>query len=68
MNAAELAQQEGVKNRLAVWKFFRENPCHTKGDCASALGLTPHTVGAHCRAIRDGWRPEPTADLEAQNG
>lgn len=58
MNASELAQQEGLKNRMAVWNFFRKNPCHTKGECAKALGLTAQTVGTHCKAIREGWRPE----------
>lgn len=57
MNAAELKQAESAKIRQAVWDWFRENPCHTKGECAVALGLNPATVGKHCKAIRDGWRP-----------
>lgn len=64
MNASEIAQQEGLKNRHAVWKFFRDNPCHTKGECAAALGLTRTTVGKHCDAIRKGWRPQGASDNE----
>ena len=57
MNASEAARKEGLKNRKAVWDFFCDNPCHTKGECAEALGLTRTTVGGHCQAIKDGWRP-----------
>lgn len=62
MNAAESSKKKGLQNRLAVWEFFRKNPCHTKGEAAEALGLTRTTVGGHCQAIRDGWRPEGHVD------
>lgn len=57
MNAAELKKAESAKIRQDVWDWFQQNPCHTKGECAAALGHTPTTIGKHCRAIRDGWRP-----------
>lgn len=57
MNASEIKQLEGQRNRMAVWRFFRENPCHTKSEAAAHLGLTRKTVGDHCAAIKLGWRP-----------
>lgn len=57
MNAIDLAERRGAENRIAVWNFFRDNPCHTKKECCAALGLSAPTVGKHCRAIREGWRP-----------
>jgi len=57
MNAIDIAQRDGANNRAAVWNFFQDNPCHTKAECAKALGLSAKTVGGHCRAIRGGWRP-----------
>jgi len=51
-------QLTGIKNRTAVYNFFRENPCHTRGECAKALGLHLWTVTGHAKAIKAGWRPE----------
>ena len=48
---------DAVSNRTAVWSFFRDNPCHSRLDCAAALGLHRKTVDAHAVAIREGWRP-----------
>jgi hypothetical protein len=57
MNAIDLAVQKGADNRNAVWNFFRDNPCHTQSECSKQLGMSAKTVGAHCKAIRGGWRP-----------
>jgi hypothetical protein len=57
MNAIDLAVQKGADNRNAVWNFFRDNPCHTQSECSKVLGMSAKTVGAHCKAIRGGWRP-----------
>lgn len=57
MNAIDLAVQKGADNRNAVWNFFRDNPCHTQSECSKRLGMSAKTVGAHCKAIRGGWRP-----------
>ena len=64
MNAIDIAQRNGANNRAAVWKFFQDNPCHTKAECAKALGLSAKTVGGHCRAIRGGWRPASGASVK----
>ena len=58
MNAIDIAQRNGANNRAAVWNFFQDNPCHTKAECALALGLSAKTVGGHCAAIKLGWRPD----------
>lgn len=64
MNAIDIAQRNGANNRAAVWNFFQDNPCHTKAECAKALGLSAKTVGGHCRAIRGGWRPASGASVK----
>ena len=61
MDAIDIAQRAGASNRAAVWNFFRDNPCHTNTECAKALGLSAKTVGGHCKAIRDGWRPDTSS-------
>lgn len=48
---------ESSGNRDAVWNFFRDNPCHSRIDCAAELGLSRQTINKHASAIRDGWRP-----------
>tara|TARA_R110000850_G_scaffold23358_1_gene69084 strand:- start:19886 stop:20227 length:342 start_codon:yes stop_codon:yes gene_type:complete len=45
-------------NRAAVWNFFKDNPCHSRLECAAALGLHRNTVDRHATAIREGWRPD----------
>ena len=62
MNAIEKAKRDGEDNRIAVWNFFRNNPCHSRGECAKALGLNHQTVGAHAKAIKAGWRPDVCRD------
>lgn len=58
MNATELKQAESAKIRQQVWDFFKANPCHSRADCAKALGHHRATIGKHAQAIKDGWRPE----------
>lgn len=58
MNAIERKKVESARIRRKVWEFFTENPCHSKGECAEALGINPATVGKHAQAIKEGWRPE----------
>lgn len=65
MDAIELKQAESQKIRDEVWSWFQENPCHTKAECAAALGYNRATIGKHCKAIREGWRP---STAEAQRG
>lgn len=50
--------QSATDNRLAVWNFFKGNPCHTRQECAAALGIHRNTVERHATAIREGWRPK----------
>lgn len=64
---ATIARARGLRTRHAVYEWFTENPCHTKTEAAKALGLTTATVGAHSKAIRDGWRPE-AVESTAENG
>lgn len=59
---ADIARARGVETRRKIFVWFQENPCHTKQDAAEALGVTPHTIGHHAKAIREGWRPEAEAD------
>lgn len=60
--------ERSKSNRLRVFRFFKENPCHSNKDAAVALDLTEVTVGKHARAIREGWRPEPQTCEVAAHG
>ena len=48
---------EGWENRLRIFDWIVENPCHNQGECAAALGLHRRTVGKHWEHIKAGWRP-----------
>lgn len=54
-----LAPREiGAINRKRVYDFFVENPCHSNLDASQSLNLSKLAVGKHCKAIREGWRPD----------
>lgn len=66
MAIADIQRARAQENRRQIYDWFVANPCHSHADAAKALGMTPHTVGKHARAIRAGWRP-PAPDPGPQH-
>ncbi len=61
-----LKRRESLRNRAAIYRRMLEVPGIKQTELCAELKLSPGTVSAHVKQIRNGWRP--AGESEGSNG